>query len=162
MIAIKTILLPTDGSECSGRAMAYAFSFAKQYGARVVALHVIDQRWEDQTRRALAEVGYEVLKLGKEGLEGEGKRILSEVAKAAESFGVACETRIVTGIPIEVILRLSEDLPADLIILGTHGRTGIAHALLGSVAERVVRRASCPVITVRQEEHESVAPDLSA
>jgi nucleotide-binding universal stress UspA family protein len=158
MIAIKTILLPTDGSECSGRAMAYALSFAKQYGARVVALHVIDQRWENQTRRALAEVGYDMLQLGKKGLEDEAGRILWEVAKAADMSSVAFETMIVTGIPVEEIVRLGKELPADLIIMGTHGRTGIAHSLLGSVAEKVVRRASCPVLTVRQEEHDFVTP----
>jgi len=158
MIAIKTILLPTDGSECSGKAMAYAFSFAKQYRARVVALHVIDQRWEDQTRRVLAEVGHDVLQIGKKGLEDEAGRILWEVAKAADRSGVAFDTRILTGVPVEEIVRLGKELPADLIIIGTHGRTGIAHALLGSVAEKVVRMAPCPVLTVRQKEHEFVTP----
>lgn len=111
MIALKTILLPADGSECSGKARVYALSFARQYKARVVALHVIDRRWEEQTR-------------------------------------------LVTGIPFEEIVTTALTLPADLIILGTHGRTGMSHLLLGSVAEKVVRKAPCPVLTVRQEEHD--------
>lgn len=111
MIAIQTILLPTDGSECSGKAMTYALSFAKQYGARVVALHVIDQRWEEQTRVAFAEVGQDMTKKIRNGYE-----------------------------------------------MGTHGRSGVSHLLLGSVAEKVVRRAPCPVLTVRQEEHDFVTP----
>ena len=77
---------------------------------------------------------------------------MGEVADAADKAGVAVETRLVTGIPSEDIVRLGQELPADLIIMGTHGRSGMSHLLLGSVAERVVRKAPCPVLTVRQEE----------
>lgn len=158
MIAIQTILLPTDGSECSSKAMAYALSFAKQYGARVVALHVIDQRWEEQTRVAFAEVGQDMTKKIRNGYEEEARRILQEATDAAGKIGVPVETRIVTGIPYEDIVRAGKELPADLIIMGTHGRSGVSHLLLGSVAEKVVRRAPCPVLTVRQEEHDFVTP----
>jgi nucleotide-binding universal stress UspA family protein len=156
MIALKTILLPTDGSECSGKAMAYALSFAKQYGARVVALHVIDQRWEEQTRVAFAEVGQDMSKKIRNGYEEEARRILREVAEAAGKAGVAVETRSVTGIPSEDIVRAGKELSAGLIIMGTHGRSGVSHLLLGSVAEKVVRRSPCPVLTVRQDEHDFV------
>ena len=61
MISIKTILLPTDGSECSHKAMNYAVSFAKQYGGKIVALNVIDQRLEEQTRNAVIEIGHELM-----------------------------------------------------------------------------------------------------
>jgi nucleotide-binding universal stress UspA family protein len=158
MIAIKTILLPSDGSECSGKATAYALSFARQYGARVVALHVIDQRWQEQTRVAFAEVGQDLTQKIRNGYEAEARRILREVADAAEKAGVPVETRIVTGVPFEDIVRLGQELPADLIIMGTHGRTGMSHLLLGSVAEKVVRKAPCPVLTVRQAEHDFVLP----
>ncbi len=158
MIAIKTVLLPTDGSECSGKALGYALSFAKQYDARVVAVHVIDQRWEEQARLALAEVGQDMAQRIREGRKEEGQRILRDVADAAERSGVSVESVIVTGIPFEEIVRLAKELPADLIIMGTHGRTGMSHLLLGSVAERVVRSAPCPVLSVRQEEHDFVVP----
>lgn len=161
MIAIKTILLPTDGSECSRKAMAYALSFAKQYGARVVALHVIDQRWEDQTRVTFAELGQDLTQKIRKGYEEEARRILHEAADAARKAGVPVETRTLTGIPFEEIVRLGEELSVDLIIMGTHGRTGMSHLLLGSVAERVVRKAPCPVLTVRQEEHDFVTPQSS-
>lgn len=157
MIAITTILLPTDGSECSGKATTYALSFAKHYGARVVALHVIDQRWEEQTRVAFAEVGQDLSAKIRSGYEEEARRILREVAGAAGKAGVPVETRIVTGIPYEEIVGVGKGLPADLIIMGTHGRSGVSHLLLGSVAEKVVRRAPCPVLTVRQDEHDLVA-----
>ncbi len=156
MITIKTILLPTDGSVCSSKAMAYALSFAKQYGGRVVALHVIDRRWEEQTRVAFAEVGQDLTRKIRDGYAEEARRILQEVADAGARAGVSVETRMVTGIPFDDIVRIGADLPADLIIMGTHGRTGVSHLLLGSVAEKVVRRAPCPVLTVRQEEHDFV------
>lgn len=156
MIMIKTILLPTDGSECSGKAMAYALSFAKQYGARVVALHVIDQRWEEQTRIVFAEVGQDLTQKIRNGYGEEARRILREAADTAAKAGISVETRALTGVPHEDIVRVARELPADLIILGTHGRTGMSHLLMGSVAEKVVRKAPCPVLTVRQEEHDFV------
>ena len=158
MITIKTILLPTDGSDCSAKAMAYALSFAKQYGGRVVALHVIDRRWEEQTRIVVAEVGQDLTQKIRAGYEEEARRILREAADAAGKVGVSVETKVLTGIPSEEISRLAQELSADLIIMGTHGRTGVSHLLLGSVAEKVVRRAPCPVLTVRREEHDFASP----
>lgn len=158
MITIKTIVLPTDGSDCSAKAMAYALSFAKQYGARVVALHVIDRRWEDQTRVAFAEVGQDLTQKIRKGYEEEARRILQEVVAAADKAGVFVETRVLAGIPFEEIVRVGKDVSADLIIMGTHGRAGMSHLLLGSVAEKVVRRSPCPVLTVRQEAHDFVVP----
>jgi len=158
MIAIKTILLPTDGSECSAKAMAYALSFAKQYGGRVVALHVIDQRWEEHTRVVFAEVGQDLTQKIRNGYEEEAQRILREVTDAASKVGVPVESKVLTGFPPEEIVRVAQQLPADIIIMGTHGRAGMSHLLLGSVAEKVVRRAPCPVLTVRKEEHDFVTP----
>ena len=156
MVAIRTILLPTDGSECSAKAMAYALSFAKQYGARIVALHVIDRRWEEQTRAAFVEVGQDLTQKIQEGYEEEAQRILREITDAAGKAEVPVETRVLTGIPHEEIVRAGREVSADLLIMGTHGRSGMSHLLLGSVAERVVRKAPCPVLTVRQEEHDIV------
>jgi len=158
MIAIKTILLPTDGSDCSAKAMAYALSFARQYGGRIMALHVVDRRWEEQTRIVFAEVGQDLTQKIRDGYEEEARRILREVTDAAGKAGVPAETKVVTGIPSEDIIRVAQELPADLIIMGTHGRAGMSHLLLGSVAEKVVRRAPCPVLTVRQDAHDFVAP----
>jgi len=158
MIAINTILLPTDGSECSAKAMAYALSFARQYGGRVVALHVMDQRWEEQTRAVFAEVGQDLAQKIRNGYEEEARRILREVTDAASKVGVPVESKVLTGIPFEDIVRVAQQLPADIIIMGTHGRAGMSHLLLGSVAEKVVRRAPCPVLTVRKEEHDFLTP----
>lgn len=158
MIAIKTILLPTDGSKCSGKAMTYTMAFANQFRAKVVGLHVIDQRWEDQTRQTFGEVRQVVLQEAIKRHEEEARGIVEAVADAGTKVGVAVETRIVTGTAVEQIVRLAKELPADLIIIGTHGRTGISHVFLGSVAEKVVRRAPCPVLTVRSKEHDFIVP----
>jgi nucleotide-binding universal stress UspA family protein len=156
MIAIKTILLPTDGSECSTKAMTYALSFAKQYGGRVVALHVIDRRWEEQARVSFVEIGQDLTQKIRDGYAEEARRIVQLVADAGARAGVPVVTRIITGIPFDEIVQIGKELPADLIIMGTHGRTGVSHLLLGSVAEKVVRRAPCPVLTVRKENHDFV------
>ena len=158
MIAIKTILLPTDGSECSWKAVAYALAIAKQHGARVVALHVIDQAEIDQMRCTLVEGAApgELFTKMRTDQEALAQSLLREVVGAAQRAGVPIETTWVTGIPAEDILRLATEIRADLIVMGTHGRRGISHLLLGSVAERVVRRAPCPVLIVRRAEHEGV------
>lgn len=158
MIAIKTILLPTDGSDSSKKATAYAFSFGKQYSARLVVLHVIDQRWVEHPPYVLLEAGQEAAEKIRKGYAEEAEYRLREVAEAATKAGVAVETRLEIGIPVEEIIRVAKGLPADMIIMGTHGRTGVSHALLGSVAEKVVRRAPCPVLTVRPEEHDFISP----
>ena len=157
MIRLNTILLPTDGSECSHKAMNYAVSFAKQYGGRIVALNVIDQRLEEQTRNAVIELGHELMRRLHDGYTREARRILQEVADAGARASVPVETRMVKGNPFDEIVRLGRELPADLIVIGTHGHTGVSHLLLGSVAEKVVRRAPCPVLSVRREEHDFVA-----
>jgi nucleotide-binding universal stress UspA family protein len=156
MVAIKTILLPTDGSDCSRKATAYALSLARQYGGRVVALHVTDERWDEQTRAAFVEIGPELMQKLHSGNAQQARRIVQQVADAGAKAGVPVETRMTTGIPFEDIVHIATKLPADLIIMGTHGRTGVSHLLLGSVAEKVVRRAHCPVMTVRWEEHDSL------
>jgi nucleotide-binding universal stress UspA family protein len=158
MIAIETILLPTDGSECSRKATTYAMSLGRQYGGRIVAVHVIDQGWEEQTRIASVEVGPELMQKLHDGYAQDARRILEEVVGVGAKSGVPVETRMIKGIPFDAIVRLGKELPADLIIIGTHGRRGVSHFLLGSVAEKVVRNAPCPVLTVRTEEHDFVAP----
>jgi nucleotide-binding universal stress UspA family protein len=156
MISIKTILLPTDGSACSRKAMNYAVSFAKQYDARIVALNVIDQRLEEQTRNAVIEIGHELMQRLHDGYTREARRILQEVADVGAKAGVQVETKMIKGIPFDEIVRFGQELSADLIVIGTHGHTGVSHLLLGSVAEKVVRRAPCPVLSVRMEEHDFV------
>lgn len=158
MIKMQTILLPTDGSECSAKATKYALSFAKQYGARILALHVVDQRWEEQSRAVLTEMGQDLTQKIRAGYEEEAKRIVAQVVEAGTLVGVPIEPRVIVGVPFEEIVRVAREISADMIIMGTHGRTGMSHLFLGSVTEKVVRRAPCPVLTVRPEEHDFVTP----
>jgi nucleotide-binding universal stress UspA family protein len=156
MIAIRTILLPTDGSECSDKALTYALSLAKQYGGRVVALHVIDRGWEEQTRNAMVEVGHDLMQTLHDGYARTAHTILQAALAAGGAAGVPMETRLAHGTPYEEIVKAGKEVAADLIVIGTHGRTGMSHFLLGSVAEKVVRAGPCPVLTVQLHERDFV------
>ena len=83
---------------------------------------------------------------------------LDRVVQDLRLPGVAIHPDVAEGIPAEEILRAARDKDVDLIVMGTHGRTGLAHVFMGSIAEKVVRRAPCPVLTVRHPEHEFVMP----
>jgi nucleotide-binding universal stress UspA family protein len=138
MLALRTVLHPTDFSERSEAAFHLACSLARDHGARLIVLHVIpppvshaeavarqeprsyrEQRWNDLYR-----------------LQAPGS-------------GIDLERRLADGDPAAEILRVAEEAPCDLIVVGTHGRTGLGRLLTGSVAEQVLRRAACPVLTVR-------------
>jgi nucleotide-binding universal stress UspA family protein len=144
MLTIKRILVPTDFSECSDGAVKYGQGLAETFGAALHLLHVVQDpytqpwaaeafpaplgdllaQWQEQARVRLSE------------LLPEGQR---------DHVMVAVEV----GSPFQEILRYATEQSIDLIVIGTHGRGPIGHMLLGSVAEKVVRRAPCPVLTVR-------------
>ncbi len=140
--AITTILVPTDFSEYSRQALSYAEMLAKTFEAKIVLVHVIDTvsyvvsesvQWTDVSAR----------------LEGIVQPMIEGLIREAEKRGVAVESKLSQGVPYDQIVKTAENVNADLVVMGTHGRTGIPHVLLGSVAERVVRLAPCPVLTVR-------------
>jgi nucleotide-binding universal stress UspA family protein len=139
MLAIKTILHPTDFSEGSDFAFRLACSLARDYGARVIVLHVM----------APPVVGYG------EGVVPPRPEEYQEALRAEllqvqpRDSRVPVEHRLVEGNAAAEILNTAEEVKADVIVLGTHGRTGLGRAVMGSVAEYVVRRASCPVLTVK-------------
>jgi nucleotide-binding universal stress UspA family protein len=137
MLAIRTILHPTDFSDRSEHAFHLACSLARDHGARVVLLHVV----------SLPVAAYEgvVLPPPIEEATEDAKRRLSQMKPAA----IPVEHRVAEGDPAEMILRVAEEIHADLIVMGTHGRTGLGRLLMGSVAEQVVRRAPCPVLTMK-------------
>lgn len=144
MIALKTILCPTDFSECSDAALVVAVELAKRFGARLRLVHVfqvpIYVGWEDSPAALVATTQF---------LDHARKRATEELARCTSAHaasGVPIDAVQVDGLPQQKIVELGEQ--ADLIVLGTHGRTGLAHVMLGSVAERVVRTATRPVLTV--------------
>jgi nucleotide-binding universal stress UspA family protein len=148
MITLKKILVPTDFSECSEAALRYGFELAHTFNATLHLLHVV----EDPNTTPWAAEGFplslvEVL----EGLQDESRKRLLASVPDADRGRVVVFCPIAS--PVPEILRYAKDEFIDLIVMGTHGRGVVAHALIGSVAERVVRRAPCPVLTVRQAQH---------
>ena len=148
MISINRILVPTDFSEHGLSALNYAATFADEFSASVDLFHVI-----------------EPIPVGATLTHGIGARVQDEIRKAAEqqmealngewqkhSFSV--RRSVVEGHPFVEIVRKARECEADVIVMGTHGRGAVTHMLLGSVAERVVREAPCPVLTVRHPDHE--------
>jgi nucleotide-binding universal stress UspA family protein len=144
-----TILVPTDGSEGAERAVSHALDVAAQYGATVHVLYVAD------TRAALEfdEAGVDG-QMVVDALVNAGERAVERVAADARAAGVAVETAVERGGPVETILDYAERVDADLLVMGTHGRSGLDRVLLGSVTESVVRRSDRPVLTVRRSEGE--------
>jgi nucleotide-binding universal stress UspA family protein len=142
MLPIHTILHPTDFSGPSDYAFRLACALARDSGARVVVLHVV----------LPPAVAYGEMMVALE-TEGEGKAALEaklrQLAQGAGG-GVQIEPRVeAVGDPAEVICRTAREGKCDLIVMGTHGRTGLRRLLMGSVAEQVVRKAPCPVLAVK-------------
>jgi len=139
------ILFATDFSESSEHAFEYALSLAQQFHCRLTILHVINEP-VDLRGFYVPHVSFENLE--KEIEEGAEQMMTKFCATHITDF-TDYETLIVTGIPYEEILKLAEKNQVSFIVLGTQGRSGIDHLLFGSTAERVVRKALCPVVTVR-------------
>ncbi|HMF42839.1 MAG TPA: universal stress protein [Polyangia bacterium] len=137
----KKILVATDFSTGSDEALDEAIEIGKPSSAAVEVLHVLELAEEFPFGTTYLDADYGML------YASIDKR-LSERADRVAAAGLLCTTKIKEGNAVAEITQRGRDIGADLIVVGTHGRTGIAHAMLGSVAERVVRRASCPVLTV--------------
>jgi universal stress protein A len=145
---LRKILVPIDFSDCSKKALAYAIPFAKQFGAELTLLHVVEPY------PAVPEMApYDV-----ETVE-EGRLELEELKKSLGG-AVRFTTLVRLGAPPTEITSAARELDADLIVISTHGRKGLSRVFLGSTAEKVVRSASCPVLIVRESEHEFI-PDQS-
>lgn len=147
MIKLKKILFPTDFSRCAEQALAHAVFLAEKHGAEIHLLHVITL-FEDQPNVVSDEIGETEEMVRK--LEEIAERQLN---KAVDSDDMKISTSIKRGISAApTILEYASDNNIDLIVMGTHGRRGLGHLLLGSIAEEVVRMAECPVFTIRETE----------
>jgi nucleotide-binding universal stress UspA family protein len=157
MIALKTVLVPTDFSECSEAAVRYGRALAEAFGATLHLLHVV----QDPYKQAWAAEGFAapVTDMLVEW-ETQARKRLEETAAACAPVQTTVATRI--GSPFYDIGTYASENNVDLIVLGTHGRGPIGHMLLGSVAERIVRKAPCPVLTVRHPQHEFVVEAKAA
>lgn len=143
-MAFNKILVPTDGSEYTKPAIKQAVELAKLTGAEIVALYVLDQTV--LTNMPMDTAVMNVYKT----LEKEGQEAVDYVLDLAKAEGVKVSVSVKEGTPVKVILEESANY--DIIVMGTLGRTGMSKLLMGSVAERVVRAASCPVMVVRAPE----------
>lgn len=143
---VNTILVPTDFSETAGAALETAASLAEQFGARLVILHAYHA---EIPMVASVETPYALPPGFYKELAAEAQRRVDELArKTNDAKGIPTSAVAVEKPPATAIVEQAQELSADMIVMGTHGHTGIKHLLLGSVAERVVRTAHCPVLTV--------------
>lgn len=140
----SAVLLPTDGSMGMASAIRHALHQAETHDATLHALYVVDVR-------AYLVLPEETSARVRDILVEEGEAALSFVADLATERGVDAVTEIVEGVPAEAILDYAESVPVDLVVMGTHGQTGDATRVVGSVAEEVVRNATAPVLTVRTD-----------
>jgi len=145
MNQIAKILLATDFSENSEEAFDLALTFAKKFDARLIVMHVINEP-VDLRGFYVPHISFE--KLEEEIAEGAEKMMQKFCRARIRDFG-NYETCISTGVPYEEILKKAKEDDVSLVVMGTQGRKGIDHFLFGSTAESVVRRATCPVVTVR-------------
>ncbi len=159
MIALKSILVATDFGEASGAAFAYGRELARTFGATLHVLNVAD----DVYVRLGGDAYMAVLPALQRDLEVGAQKQLDELVIDNDPTPLSVKTAVLTSSATAgAIVQYARDLDIDLIVVGTHGRGAVAHLFMGSVAERVVRSAPCPVLTVRHPEHEFVIPDALA
>jgi nucleotide-binding universal stress UspA family protein len=139
------IVVPTDFSECAEEAWALAKRIAAPPGTELVLAHVLTQVPRFGEGLFIAESASKIEAAAREWAE----HALGDWVAKARAEGISARTALRTGVPHEEILALAADERADLVVMGTHGRGGLNRLFLGSVADRVVRLAPCPVLTVR-------------
>jgi nucleotide-binding universal stress UspA family protein len=158
MIALKKILVATDFSEPSEAALAYGRELARTFGAALTVVHVVD----DTMARAYGIDGGVLL------TDPDMQREFEAAALTQVNASIDAQDRtqldataqvLASNAPALAIVTFARDANIDLIVMGTRGRGGVVHLLMGSVSEKVVQTAPCPVLTVRHPEHEFVVPD---
>jgi universal stress protein A len=151
MFNIQNILLPTDFSNLSLSAARYAIDIAKQYGAKIHFLNVLEKTPPILAIRSLDLSEDKIIKTIEEDARSSLNKALDTINR---DKGVEIIPVIQKGIDFEIIIDYAESNKIDLIVIATHGRTGILHTLLGSVAEKVIRYAKCPVLVITPSENE--------
>ena len=155
MIELHRILVPTDFSKFSQIALTYASALAEKFTAALYLLHVVqDLAVFIPDMITVAPPPAPTVEQMTKAVQDAFDRIVKE--NKLDRFPIHREVR--EGTPFYEIVRYAKEQKIDLIIMGTHGHTGLTHMLLGSVTEKVVRKAPCPVLTIRHPEHEFVHP----
>jgi nucleotide-binding universal stress UspA family protein len=154
VIQIKKILVPTDFSESAKHALTYGVSFAREYKAELILVHVVETLTvgyaSDLFPVPMAEVFDEI--------SGYAKTEIGKLAAEIRQKDVGVREMVVQGKPSAEIVRIAKEEGVDIIVLGTHGKGMLDQALFGSTAERVIRKAPCPVLTCQLHQHEFCEP----
>ena len=147
MAKLQNILCPTDFSELSIGALNYAGLLAEKFGASLHVLHVVDQAYQ-----YWMAMGPESIPVGPsvDEMMGTAKKQMEEFVGEHVPKSLKATTEITSGRPFLEIIRLAKEKKVDLIVIGTHGRGALRQMLLGSVADKVVHKAQCPVLSVRE------------
>jgi len=158
MIRLNSVLVATDFSKSSEAALAYGRELARTFGAKLIVLHAADN--------IVARYSFEGAALPPDvqvDYEASVRIRLDSVLEDVDYRELGAKTVLRTSnSPADAIVEYAKEVGADVIVVGTHGRRALARMLLGSVAERVVRLAPCPVLTVRHPEHDFLVPDALA
>ncbi|BCR05550.1 universal stress protein [Desulfuromonas versatilis] len=144
----KSIVYATDFSESSDYAFKYALALARKFGARLNVVHVINEP-VDLRGFYVPHISFEKLE---EEIEEGAQKMMEKFCRTHMRDFDNYQTFIVPGIPYDEIIKKAQEVSADLIVMGTHGRTGLDHVLFGSTAEKVVRKSAIPVMTIRIQE----------
>lgn len=146
MVVVKNILVAIDFDETSDAALAYARSLARTFGARLHVMHVMENLFLRPTANDPRDIESGTARTLADRLSEEERQTLGVVSVLRKSEA-----------PADEIVKYADEEAIDLIVIGTHGRSGVAHLLMGSVAEKVVRAAPCPVLTVRHRQRAHIA-----
>jgi nucleotide-binding universal stress UspA family protein len=156
MITLKNVLVATDFSEPSDAALMYGREVAARFEATLHVLHVTQNIYATTFAESYAAISPEL----QQQIEDDARRHLHELVVDSDKSGPPTIPVILTSSsPASAIVNYAKQHSIDLVVMGTHGRGALAHLIMGSVAERVVRLAPCPVLTVRHPEHDFVHPD---
>lgn len=156
MIKLENILVATDFGDASESALSYGRALARNFGARLHVMHVVENTlmWTGPEGAAFD------IALVQSDMEEAARKKLTDLIDNDDRLGLRAKTIVRTGTtPAFELVSYAKEANIDLIIMGTHGRGAMAHLLMGSVAEKVVRTAPCPVLTLKNPEHEFVMPD---
>ena len=147
-MSFSTLLFATDFSESSDYAFTYALALAKQFDSQLGLIHVINEP-VDLRGFYVPHISFDKLE---EEIEQGARKVMEKFCRTHLADYEKHDCYVVPGIPYEEIIKKAEEIGADLIVMGTHGRTGFDHVLFGSTAEKVVRKSPVPVMTIRIKE----------
>ncbi len=151
-IALKKVLVPIDFSDNSKKALLYAIPFARQFNASLVLVYIVEPTIYPSDF-GFGQVGFPDVE---KELHEKATAEMKELIAAYVPPPVKAESVVGSGIPFVEITTFAKEAEVDLIIVATHGRTGVEHILFGSTAEKIIRKAPCPVLVVRSEEHDFI------